>query len=101
MFQWHGETFEIPQGAQNLASSSRFAHQALRFGDRVYGLQFHPEITLPMIEEWLAINAEEVAKTPLPRKTLEIKEDSSNYLPNLKELAEITAKNWVQLLTLP
>lgn len=101
MFQWHGETFELPRGAQHLAGSSRFSHQAFRFGEGAYGLQFHPEITFSMIEEWLEINAEEVAKTPLPHKALEIKEESANYLPELKELGEMTAENWARLLTLP
>jgi GMP synthase (glutamine-hydrolysing) len=101
MFQWHGETFELPRGAQHLARSARYRHQAFRFGEGAYGLQFHPEITLSMIEEWLEINAQEVAKSPLPRKALEIKEDSVNAMHELKELGEMTAENWARLLTLP
>lgn len=40
---WHG--FELPVGAQHLASSPLFPNQAFRIGDKVYGLQFHAEVT--------------------------------------------------------
>ena len=52
IFHWHGETFDLPQGAELLASSSACRNQAFRFGDRVYGLQFHLEVTPVMISQW-------------------------------------------------
>ena len=52
VFHWHGETFDLPSGAELLASSERCRHQAFRFGKCVYGLQFHPEVTPQMIAEW-------------------------------------------------
>ena len=52
IFHWHGETFDLPEGAELLASSAGCRHQAFRFGDRVYGLQFHLEVTPEMIAQW-------------------------------------------------
>jgi len=52
VFHWHGDTFHLPSGAVLLASSSRYKHQAFRFGDKVYGFQFHIEVTRDMISEW-------------------------------------------------
>ena len=55
-FHWHGETFDLPDGAEWLAYSEKCRHQAYRYGRKVYGVQFHPEITPEMIadhiEEW-------------------------------------------------
>lgn len=51
-FHWHGETFDLPPGAEWLAHSERCKHQAYRYGHNVYGIQFHPEITPEMIEDW-------------------------------------------------
>lgn len=53
VFQWHGDTFALPGGAELLATSTLCAHQAFRYGERVYGLQFHVEVTPPMVAEWL------------------------------------------------
>jgi GMP synthase-like glutamine amidotransferase len=53
-FHWHGETFDLPQGADWLAYSDRCRHQGYRYGQRIYGIQFHPEITPAMIADWCA-----------------------------------------------
>ncbi|MEQ1860871.1 MAG: type 1 glutamine amidotransferase [Chthoniobacteraceae bacterium] len=45
VFHWHGDTFELPQGARHIAASEGCANQAFIHGDRVVGLQFHIELT--------------------------------------------------------
>ena len=52
VFHWHGETFDLPTGAQLLASSGLCRNQAFRYGDRIWGLQFHLEVTPEMIADW-------------------------------------------------
>ena len=54
VFQWHGDTFELPAGAVQLAESPMCPQQAFRYGDSAYGLQFHMEVTAEMVDEWLA-----------------------------------------------
>jgi len=54
VFQWHGDTFDIPSGAVRLASSKAYENQAFRFKDRVYALQFHIEVNEPMLSEWFS-----------------------------------------------
>jgi GMP synthase (glutamine-hydrolysing) len=68
LFHWHGETFDLPAGAEWLASSEVCRHQAYRFGRRVYGLQFHPEVTAEMIVDWCAqpVNCGDVAGLDAP-----------------------------------
>src|SRR5256712_1040619 len=50
VFHLHGDTYELPPDARNLASSAAYEHQAFRFGDLVYGLQFHLEFTDTIIQ---------------------------------------------------
>jgi GMP synthase-like glutamine amidotransferase len=49
--QWHGDTFDLPDGAARLASSSAYENQAFRFGS-AYGVQFHLEVSAEMAREW-------------------------------------------------
>ena len=52
VFQWHEDTFAIPQGGWWLGKSARCAHQAFRVGSCAYGVQFHFEITDKSIKDW-------------------------------------------------
>jgi len=49
--QWHGDTFDLPDGATLLASSPAYRSQAFVYG-RAYGLQFHLEVTPELAAEW-------------------------------------------------
>jgi GMP synthase (glutamine-hydrolysing) len=49
---WHQDTFSLPDGAVHLAASPRFPHQAFRWGDRAYGLQFHVEVDGDLAAAW-------------------------------------------------
>lgn len=52
VFQWHGDTFDLPESALRLASSSEYPNQAFSFDGRAYALQFHVEVTRKIIAEW-------------------------------------------------
>jgi GMP synthase (glutamine-hydrolysing) len=50
--QWHGDTFDVPDGAVCLGRSPAYPHQAMRFGEAAYAVQFHIEVTGQMFAEW-------------------------------------------------
>lgn len=52
VFQWHGDTFSIPNGGIRLAFSELCQNQVLKYGRNAYGIQFHVEITKEMIIQW-------------------------------------------------
>jgi GMP synthase (glutamine-hydrolysing) len=52
VFQWHNDTFDLPPGATLLAGSDACPNQAFRCGVNIYGVQFHPEMTADMIQDW-------------------------------------------------
>jgi GMP synthase (glutamine-hydrolysing) len=51
VFQWHGDTYELPNSATLLASSDLY-HQAFRI-DNTIGILFHLEVTPEMIQKWI------------------------------------------------
>jgi GMP synthase (glutamine-hydrolysing) len=53
IFQWHADTFTLPGHVTQLARSDVCEHQAFRYGDSVYGLQFHLEADHALIRRWL------------------------------------------------
>jgi GMP synthase (glutamine-hydrolysing) len=55
--QWHGDTFDLPEGAELLASSPAYANQAFRVGRVAYAVQFHVEVTEAMGVEWAGVPA--------------------------------------------
>jgi GMP synthase (glutamine-hydrolysing) len=64
VFHWHGDTFDLPQGATRLASTLLYENQAFSWGKGWLGLQFHPEITLKGLERWFIGHACEIGITP-------------------------------------
>ncbi|MFZ6680106.1 glutamine amidotransferase [Undibacterium sp. Tian12W] len=65
MFHWHGDTFDLPQGAQLLASSEACHNQAYGWGKHGLAFQCHPEVTAAGLEAWFVGNAYEMAHEKL------------------------------------
>jgi GMP synthase (glutamine-hydrolysing) len=53
VLHWHGDVFDLPDGARPLASSAQTEHQAFRAGN-AWGVLFHPEADYALVEAWLA-----------------------------------------------
>jgi len=53
VYQWHKEGFEVPLGAELLATGEAFPNQAFRYGKQAFGLQFHPEVSPAVIGRWM------------------------------------------------
>ncbi|HEX8986010.1 MAG TPA: gamma-glutamyl-gamma-aminobutyrate hydrolase family protein [Bryobacteraceae bacterium] len=90
VFHWHGETFDLPEGAEHLAWSSECRNQAFRLGNSIYGLQFHLEVTPPMIADWCARDSGREVVVPI---------DANLNEPRLEELAGRVFGRWADLLT--
>lgn len=59
VMQWHSETFEIPKGGVRLAENQVCANQMYQIGKNVLGFQFHPEITLDVLNTFIENEEEE------------------------------------------
>ena len=93
VFHWHGDTFELPARAELLASSAACRNQAFRAGDRIYGLQFHLEVTPAMIAQW----CEEDVKCGEMREARE-PIDPQAHGARAGELARLVFGRWCELV---
>ena len=103
VFQWHGDTFEIPDGAVHLAKSPLCLNQAFRYETKIYGLQFHLEVTPEMILEWLNVteNKEEVMSLKGKADPETIKDQIFQHINNLDALAEKAFGAFCRLIEKP
>ncbi|MBF0283548.1 MAG: glutamine amidotransferase [Magnetococcales bacterium] len=52
MLHWHGDTFDLPDGATLLASTGRYAQQIFSWGKGALAFQCHPEAQTAHLERW-------------------------------------------------
>ena len=52
-FHWHADTFSLPEGASHVLCSDCFSHQGFTLGEHHLGMQFHLEMTKPMVQQWV------------------------------------------------
>lgn len=95
-FHWHGDTFDLPAGAELLASSDLYAHQAFRHGSNAYGVQFHLEMTSDKLADLVRSLPDKLAKANRDGATL--LDQSGRYLPESRRVAQGVFGRWVASL---
>ncbi len=98
VFQWHGDTFDIPEGAVRLAESELCPNQAYRVGDNIYGLQFHVEVTDEMIYQWLDAYRDEVNSLIGIVDPDQIIADTKTRSESYKAQARLFCSNFVKMI---
>ncbi len=95
VFHWHGDTFDLPEGAVRLAHSENYQNQAFQINSAV-GLQFHLEVNAEMVNLWLDNTREKLEQIPYidPQKIRSdidknisiVKNNMNNFYNNFKLL---------------
>jgi GMP synthase (glutamine-hydrolysing) len=70
VLHWHGDTFDLPEGAERLASTALTPNQAFSMGRNILALQFHAEAEARMFERWLIGHTCEIGAAGLSPITL-------------------------------
>ena len=100
-FQWHGETFTIPPGAERILTGDYCPNQAYVLDERHLGLQCHVEMTPAMIESWLASGGGELREnlaSPAVQPPERIVAETPSRLPVLSSTAERLYRRWLENL---
>lgn len=96
VLHWHGDEFAIPTGAERLAETPGFPHQAFAFGSHTLGLQFHLEADHTQIERWLIGHACELAGAGISPEI--IRRDAKERGPALAKATSRVFTDWLNQL---
>lgn len=96
VLHWHGDRFDLPEGAEALASTEICPVQAFSYGSNAFGTQFHPEAGGEGFERWLIGHTIELgaAGVDVPR----LRADNEHWGPILKPRAEACLETWLRNL---
>ena len=95
VLHWHGDTFDIPDGAVHLASSSLYPNQAFSVGSYCLALQFHPEVTRTGMEHWFVGHALEI-EIANDIDVEKLREDTQRYADNLTTQVKGFWRKWLK-----
>jgi GMP synthase (glutamine-hydrolysing) len=97
VLHWHGDTFDLPDGAVLLASTPAYPHQAFQWQKSGLALQFHPEVTRAGMERWFIGHACEIAATEgidVP----DLRRDTDRYAEALETAGPRCLEMWLDAL---
>jgi GMP synthase (glutamine-hydrolysing) len=99
VLHWHGDTFDLPAGAQRLASNRHYDNQAFAYGSNALALQFHLEADPRRLEHWYVGHAAELAaaKVSVP----ELRATTSKIAAGRTALAERVFTRWLREIAPP
>lgn len=93
MLHWHGDTFDLPEGATLLASTDICRHQAFAWGRHALGFQCHPEALGRYLERWLIGHACELGATGM--SVPQLRADNAQYAPALEIQGRRCFDDWL------
>jgi GMP synthase (glutamine-hydrolysing) len=93
VLQWHSDTFDLPAGVTRLAGSPQYGNEAFGIGSWALAVQFHPEVTDDMHEDWLTTSAAELAAEGLEVETL--RQERSRYSAAMQEASRLLFSEWL------
>jgi GMP synthase-like glutamine amidotransferase len=94
-FHWHGDTFDLPEGAVLLGSSDGCHNQGFIYGRRVIGLQFHLEATLGSVNGLIEHCGQELTDATFVHTAERIRSDAARQQKNSNELLKLMLEAWL------
>ncbi len=96
VYHWHKEGFEIPATATAMACGPVFPNQAFLYNENVYGLQFHPEVTIPVMTRWMD-KAAHMLDNPNAHPRARQEADAARYDTPLSAWLDGFLKDWLKI----
>ncbi len=96
----HGDTFDLPKGATLLASTPQYQNQAFTYGKNIMALQFHPEVDIDMVEEFLILLVGKLSTSDPIADIHKIRKDTKENAEIMKDQTSKFFKEWLDSISI-
>ena len=95
MFQWHGDTFDLPKDATLLATSDMYQNQVFS-ADKTLALQCHPEVQERQLQEWYVMFQKDVTGDNPLIPVHELRRQTTDNIESLNTQARLFFNEWLE-----
>ena len=97
VMEWHQDTFDLPDGAELIATGERCPNQAFRIGRHVYAFQFHFEASKPLLRSWIRAGLASVEKLH-PDFSARMEREFQRHMAGQAAFARHVSDRWLDLV---
>jgi GMP synthase-like glutamine amidotransferase len=99
VLHWHGDTFDLPNGARLFASTLQCSNQAFQLGARMFGLQFHCEVEESNVDDFLRADSSFVTRANGPNGVEELRRDTARHASPSWNVGQRLLRNILDAMT--
>ncbi len=96
VLQWHGDTFDLPENVQLLASSDQYENQIFTAGKNTLAVQCHPEVRADQLEEWYVMLTGDVTGDNPILPLAQLRQQTSEHVDALNAQASLFFNEWLE-----
>jgi GMP synthase (glutamine-hydrolysing) len=98
VLHWHGDTFDLPEGATLLASTLVCPHQMFRYGAKSFAVQFHVEVDAADVPTWVREDASFVQTANGPQGGARIVAETARLAPRVRQTGDRLIRNMLAVM---
>lgn len=94
-FSWHTDTYTVAEGCHRLMTGCFYHEQGVKFGDKVYGVQFHPEVNEEIISAWYMRDLTAGVLPDNAKPMHECLKEAEEWLPKVHHWLHLFINRWL------
>ena len=96
MFHWHGDTFDLPETAERLASTDLYENQIFSIGKNILGVQCHPEVQETQLQEWYVMFHKDITGDKPLIPVEQLRKETTQNIATLNRQAKLFFNAWLE-----
>lgn len=96
MFHWHGDVFDLPEGAELWASSALYPNQIYQKDGFVLAIQCHPEVMEIQLREWFVLFTGQITGDDPVVPVSALRTQTREHIETLNQQARLFFSEWLE-----